>query len=985
MESAPIQRVVYPHKIHMLVAAIENPKKRNLLRGCLSKSYVAQDDINAARHNCSKNDAQRVGAIFKGPSGLMSEGKNSLKKESADLFSVVSISPLDWEKEVCYTAGYIAASVSDAIKAIRYIERLSSVDTLDPAESLPVLLNLAMRFGASNFLSYKLAYIRSAHEATPQTLKIITEIEDEIRHKESPGLHFSALENISPKISIFLVAQKRVSTLIGRVDGDFRKAITLSNFIPTPISKGDASRFLLRATESSLIDTVYSILTIFNLGEDFGDIREILESRLDKRFLDELHGLIETLSKANRPNIITSHYRSRAGDESGAHDLYRLSAAFLEHRDLAVYRNRLDRVFGVRLLSAIFDGKIPEVSEPIIGKQLVLIPNGSVVSEVFDIYVDSFYRTYLFLRFMRNKSNLIDLTKSDIKFIFENTIELEVLLGEDELSSLYLMSPEDCRGLITVLALALYRKKSIDPDVDYQFRQDFIRYVNDDFNGSILGFIEYLLSDSPQIASYIVMSLDEVTLEKMYSLIRNASQASEVRREILMMVGKKLNRIEYIIEADAISTRSAVSKLQKYFDSSRMYVDSVAMKRWLDGNPSVSTDQFRSQFPNIEAREKEGAIYLQIIHQSEFLINQIAKDAFEQFCLNTEFGIQSYLGRRIRHNTLDGVTTETVDAVLRKAEYASVVSGPSGRRNVEAWRASYKAIIDKLRRESLQFKPGGSLFRSSLDLEDSTTKENIRMLSKSLEASGSGELLNDLIIAFCWKQITPQLENAARFIKTSVLKDANASIEKHFSEGGYFESQMKAELHQAVNEVLRKVADWFQVPQTGFISASVRDLCKIILIDLNRDDFVDFSGDAVDTKYTGISVHRLYDCLVVLLQNACKHGKGDARATVSAMATRASSDSILDGVEIEIASSVEDSQYDESKARLLKAIDSVEAGTDMVTEGYSGIKKIKFITRSSEGMDTASCGFDDLKKKLMPRFSLHMEIATEEASLEVSA
>lgn len=71
-------------------------------------------------------------------------------------------------------------------------------------------------------------------------------------------------------------------------------------------------------------------------------------------------------------------------------------------------------------------------------------------------------------------------------------------------------------------------------------------------------------------------------------------------------------------------------------------------------------------------------------------------------------------------------------------------------------------------------------------------------------------------------QITPQLENASRFIKTTLLNEANAAIEKTFLNENNLEGQVKADLHEAVNEVFRKVADWFQVPQTGFISASVR-------------------------------------------------------------------------------------------------------------------------------------------------------------------
>ena len=177
---------------------------------------------------------------------------------------------------------------------------------------------------------------------------------------------------------------------------------------------------------------------------------------------------------------------------------------------------------------------------------------------------------------------------------------------------------------------------------------------------------------------------------------------------------------------------------------------------------------------------------------------------------------------------------------------------------------------------------------------------------------------------------------------------------------------------------MKKVADWFQVPQTGFVSASVRDLCQIILFELGRIDHVDFQGNAVEVKYTGISVHRLYDCLAVLLQNAHKHGEEHASIFVHASATRPASETEVDDLKVHITSKVAEGQYQEAKNRILHAIDSKEASTDMVTEGYTGINKIKFITRASEGSHTVSCNADDHALCLTITFSLRSEKSSED-------
>ncbi|KID11969.1 hypothetical protein P279_31070, partial [Rhodobacteraceae bacterium PD-2] len=103
------------------------------------------------------------------------------------------------------------------------------------------------------------------------------------------------------------------------------------------------------------------------------------------------------------------------------------------------------------------------------------------------------------------------------------------------------------------------------------------------------------------------------------------------------------------------------------------------------------------------------------------------------------------------------------------------MAGQSMKRTADAWRSQFRAIIDKLRKERLQFKSPTSLFNSVVDLEDFATRENIRLLSSSLRVAGS-QLLNDLVISFCWKQISPQLESAARYIKTELLQEATGSI-----------------------------------------------------------------------------------------------------------------------------------------------------------------------------------------------------------------
>jgi hypothetical protein len=85
-------------------------------------------------------------------------------------------------------------------------------------------------------------------------------------------------------------------------------------------------------------------------------------------------------------------------------------------------------------------------------------------------------------------------------------------------------------------------------------------------------------------------------------------------------------------------------------------------------------------------------------------------------------------------------------------------------------------------------------------------------------------------------------------------------------------------------------------------------------------------------------------------------------------------------VAIDITSTVSEGEYSQSKQRIFKAIEAVEMGIDMVTEGYTGIKKIKFITRACEGTHTVRCSSSDDARELALGFSMHAEISTEDSS-----
>lgn len=982
--------------------------RRNMVRGTISataRGSLSSAKIDILRSNIIETDMVAAAAVLEAPGGLRKRKVAGFT--DGDLPLVHSASPKSAQLEAAYACGFLNAWRSDTETAIETIRILAEIAFFPEVDALTALLATAKSWGSSTYLSRKIAYAKEFFDLTLECEKIISEIDVVLEHKKFPNLQFYALENIKSAISLFTVARRHTNIMQKVAKNNFRAAISLNTIVATPVNEEDCAGFLLRSVESSLIDTVAAIWIIFNLRDRFPDVFRAIKRHLDSQLIEKMEYAISSVSGKAAPALVdqetafdadASHTAYRS--ESNSFFLYRRCAAFLEFSSLCSFRNDIDQVIGYRLMAPL----MPEVAmwpaANFDDKDILKKPNGPFdisLHNSTDPSIDTFYRTYLFLRFIQDAQNVSSLNSSDIEYIFDNTVGLESLFLEKELRTLHYNAADEAKALISVLAMALYRAKSSDPDVDFDFRSRLETYIHDNFSGNITEFIDYIAPRCPEIANYIVTSLDEATLQKMYTIISSLEQAEAARRDILTTVGIHLNKIEYIVEAEAIETRAKVAKLKDYFDTSRMFVDSIAMKKWLSSNPSVYTQQFKENLPKLAARfaatksilnskgEEARLDIFSITTTDEYLVAEMAREAFREFCISNEFGIESYLGRRIRHNTLRGFMTKSTDAVLKRQENQPIIVGTPFGRAIAAWESQYNIYIERMRKEFLQFKSDSkpnALFNSAIDPVDPFTKRNIQQLVQTLNSS-SLEMLDELIVSFCWRQVAPQLDAASRQIRVSMAQEVTQSLDQSLNWfDGPEERKIKSALNEEISSVFAQVASWFQVPQTGFVPASIGEICNIIDMDNGRPaSTTTVSGDLLSTRYYGISVHRLYDCLAALLQNAFKHGRSGSEVLVQVKPKP------LDGanlhiLEISVRSKLSNN-YAECISRVESAVSSSDTGKEMVTEGYSGIKKVKFITRLNEGNSTVN--FHVEEEDIILSFVLRAEVADEESEIEDSS
>ncbi len=935
--------------------------------------------------------------VLEAPGGL--RDRKVVKLFQSDIAPIHSLKAYTGRLEAAYACGFLNAWKAQAMIAVETISLLSRLTEVSVADAVSALGKAAETWGASTYLASKIVYVGEFFGLDERDRQELAAISSSIGHSDDPTLQYVWLENLKTAFSVFMVARRRTNIFNEHVKDDFRRFYALSDLVATPVSDKDCGPFLLRAVCSSLIDTARALWVVVNLKDRLPDVYSTIKDSLDSEIFDLLISRQAEVAALDEPDLLST--AEPLPDDSSSENslsllIWKRSAAFLEFPALCRYRNDIDCVVGYRLVSPL----LPEITywtgESFDNLETLKKPDSKFELAAHgsdSVGLDTFYRTYLFLRFIQDPINLSFLSSGDVQQVFDTTMRLESLFLERELKTLHLNASDDARALISVLALSLYRSKSSDPDIDFDFRESLVEFITQKFKGSVVEFIDDLAPSSPEVANYILSSLDEVTLQKMYQIIKSPMAAENARRDILTSVGRRLNKIEYIVEAQAIETRAKVAKLKSYFDASRMFVDSMAMKKWLSSNPSAYTEQYKELLPALTARfagtknvvtstGRQASIdIVEIAPTDAYLVERMATEAFREFCVNNEFGIESYLGRRIRHNTLHGVMTQSVDAVLQKSEFRPIIEATPFGAALQSWQAGFKVFIERMRREFLQFRTDArpnALFNSDIDPSETVAKRNLQQLVHTLRVSGP-EMLDELIVTFCWRQVGPQLESASSYIRVKMMQEMTQQLDQTLQRfNGPEELKVKSELEVAITSVFAQVASWFQVPQTGFVPASIAEICNIIDLEYGRSSTPTIIiGERQNTKYFGISVHRLYDCLAVLLGNAFKHGRPGCDVTVR-MTTAPVQTTNLHVLDVAVRSSLPAKDAGQRIARVQAALDFSETGHDMVTEGFSGIKKVKFITRLNEGQSTVGLEVDGDEIEIS--FRLKAEVVDEESS-----
>jgi hypothetical protein len=281
------------------------------------------------------------------------------------------------------------------------------------------------------------------------------------------------------------------------------------------------------------------------------------------------------------------------------------------------------------------------------------------------------------------------------------TQDVETLLDATQFD-LMLEAGEDA-PLFRVIILTLKSQHSGSPRAASRLRTSFEALVLTKYEGDLLRFFTDLHSVAPQVAAYLFELCDEQFLDLLYDVVPEGHSVLLARANLLTWYAEAYNESSFAERARMMKIDERIQRVRGIFDDTRIYVDKLRFIHWFQDNyldelAAISRDER----PSKDAFSLNGFGRIEDAFTPEVRMAQLLQVAFRQFCENTSFGIASYLGRRIRHGTLEGVLNSRMEKIIALAKDAEFKYNPEACLYIDEWLNRYKAHVDKLGIESLQ-------------------------------------------------------------------------------------------------------------------------------------------------------------------------------------------------------------------------------------------------------------------------------------------
>lgn len=548
------------------------------------------------------------------------------------------------------------------------------------------------------------------------------------------------------------------------------------------------------------------------------------------------------------------------------------------------------------------------------------------------------------------------------------------------------------------ICLDLYSRQT-----DLESVESLKRYSFDEYIESLGGLkpSEVLWNEKPIPKGYVVYFLKHLCIPRVMELCMlfpNSRALDEERRDVCVILQKldKNNVSAYQTEVIQITNMLTIDEGIRLVDSSRIHVDTEMVRRKVIKDVDADFSRYKAlvaagigvadSFDNvlrllIKTSADDEAILNVPENEADDLLVQVVRSLKERFLLDAEHGLDSFLSKRVRHNSFAGQLRGPVDAahlvtlydIKRKRyhdnEYWNTKLQALDTQNrerikkalvefTERFTSISKDVPNKILRVRTSEFPHG-IFDIPLD------NRMMQLLrSVATEDQNADDFISTCFSAF-WGRLAPSLALARSLLETNTkeaisdcfqrLRAVVASVAESDADKV---AELSTEIGMASTGVFRQldvITGWFNKREISFSKQyySLEDAVNITVgatLAAHRNIKVNIKKSLQnDVRIAPGGLFVIADVIWVTLDNACSYSQLDNDLCVKISMELVNAGSALRiRVENNLAANVRTLSEEKKLEKIRSDIEEKRHIERLRSEGKSGLKKIAALALSSD-------------------------------------
>ena len=193
---------------------------------------------------------------------------------------------------------------------------------------------------------------------------------------------------------------------------------------------------------------------------------------------------------------------------------------------------------------------------------------------------------------------------------------------------------------------------------------------------------------------YFVGLLDETMLSQMPFLVLTSEDVYETRAQILEWHAERVRDDTSRDKAKQLRIDRKIAAIRGQINETRLNIDALRFRQWIEISKVSDFSGFIRQetlgaLPQIDVTNKKALAEVRLTAHRDPVSRALVAlmDCYREFCVNADFGVASYLGRRIRHGTLRGTL---LDGLPDASDYGL---SPSALVQYRQWHQAFASSI----------------------------------------------------------------------------------------------------------------------------------------------------------------------------------------------------------------------------------------------------------------------------------------------------